>query len=344
MTRRFTLLTLWVCLFTAAAAASITAQQPAQSKPVPILWKDPGNIAALDLFWGSGGSDKAPKPPFTFVSEDTGGTNPKVIVTDSQGRKWSVKFRSSESKDEVHSEVAASRLLWALGFMVEDDYFIDSGTIEGVQRLSRAKSAISEDGRFTNARFELRDKEFKHLERTWALNKNPFQNTRELSGLKILLVLLSDWDTKTSNTDVLQTKGTQGTIEDRYLITDLGATFGRMGIDTFSARSRWNLEDYRKGPFIDKVSNGKLKLHYSGVSVIDEVPLEHARWFAGLACQLTEAQVRRAFEAAGASEEEIAGYSARVLEKIADLQRAVGTPVTAPTLTIESKPTVIESH
>jgi hypothetical protein len=56
------------------------------------------------------------------------------------------------------------------------------------------------------------------------------------------------------------------------------------------------------------------------------VPLEHARWFTGLATQLTVNQVRRAFEAAGASTTEIEGFSARVMEKIQELRRAVAEP------------------
>ena len=319
-------------LLSLATATPAVGQTPAapkdQSNGVPILWKDPGNLADRDLFWGSGGQAKAPQAPFTFVSEDSGGTNPKVIVTDARGTKWSVKFPASDSKDEVHSEVAASRLVWALGYMVEDVYFVGPGKIQGVTKLERAKDSIAADGTFEKGRFELRDASMKRLGRTWEYDKSPFKDTRELSGLKILLALLSNWDNKTSNTDVLQVRTPQGQLEDRYIMSDYGATFGKMGSGPtmLTGRSRWNLEDFQKGEFIKEVKDGKLRLNYSGVIEIDDVPVEHARWFADLASRLTETQVRRAFDAAGATEAQAAAYTAAVIQRIGRLRTAVGPP------------------
>jgi hypothetical protein len=49
-----------------------TAQKPKDKKPsgegTPVIWRDPGNIAEKDLYWGSGSEDHAPKPPFAFKS------------------------------------------------------------------------------------------------------------------------------------------------------------------------------------------------------------------------------------------------------------------------------------
>jgi hypothetical protein len=210
--------------------------------------------------------------------------------------------------------------------MVDDVYFVANGRIDGAAKLNRARGSIGADGTFATARFESRDPALRRTGRTWSLAKNPFKDSRELSGLKIMLALIANWDTKDSNTDILLVGNGQGPIEARYIISDLGATFGKMGSGptVLTGRSRWNLEDFQKGPFLKEVKDGKLKLRYTGVAMIDDVPLEHARWFSGLASQLTEAQVRRAFEAAGATEVEVAGYSARVLQKIAELRRAVG--------------------
>jgi hypothetical protein len=79
----------------------------------PTVWRDPGA--------GPGGKKHAPKPPFTFVEEDTSGTNPKVKVTDAAGQRWGVKWGS-----EIHSEVFASRLVWAAGYDVEAAYYGNS--------------------------------------------------------------------------------------------------------------------------------------------------------------------------------------------------------------------------
>jgi hypothetical protein len=56
---------------------------------------------------------------------------------------------------------------------------------------------------------------------------------------------------------------------------------------------------------------------------MDRVPVEHARWFASLVSQLTNDQVRRAFEAAGASAAEVDGFSKRFMEKVRQLEEAV---------------------
>jgi hypothetical protein len=75
-------------------------------------------------------------------------------------------------------------------------------------------------------------------------------------------------------------------------------------------------------PFVDCAR--ALWKDYDGIEPgVDRVPLEHARWFASLLAQLTPEQIRRAYEAAGASREEIDGFSKRMMEKIAELQAAV---------------------
>ena len=119
----------------------------------PTVWRDPGAVESLDFINGPGGKKHAPKSPFTFVEEDTGGTSPKVKVTDAAGQTWGVKWGS-----EIHSEVFASRLIWAAGYYVEAAYFVKSGKIAGVTHLSRAKKYVGSDGGFTNARFELKEK------------------------------------------------------------------------------------------------------------------------------------------------------------------------------------------
>jgi hypothetical protein len=288
----------------------------------PVAWKDPGNIAERNLLWGSGSKSGAPRPPFRFVKEDAKGTQPKVEVTDAAGEKWKVKFGK-----EVHAEIAATRLLWAFGYIVEETYFIPSGRIEGITRLGRAKQFISPDGAFQAARFEKRPKNIIRTDISWSWSKNPFLGTKELSGLRILMTMINNWDTRavSKNNIVLSVTLPNGIVEDWYVVEDLGSSFGRMGrYPLISSRNRWDLEDFKKQGFIDGISGNMLDLHYKGgARSINKVPLEHARWFAGLAAQLTENQVRQAFEAAGATPAEVDGFSSRIMEKIRELQTAV---------------------
>ena len=158
-----------------------------------VIWRDPGPAESLDLAAGPGGRDGAPVPPFQFVEEHGTGSFPCVSVRDARGRAWRVKWGN-----EVHTETFAARLAWAAGYFVEVNYFVPSGRIEGAGTLQRAGEYIAQDGSFQNARFELDEPGVvKHFdEHSWAWNDNPFVGTRELNGLKIVMMLLSNWDNK----------------------------------------------------------------------------------------------------------------------------------------------------
>ncbi|HEY2930530.1 MAG TPA: hypothetical protein VGK99_02205 [Acidobacteriota bacterium] len=341
-------LVLWLLVFAFCSVSSFAAEKPKQTKEIPKpsgtarLWQDPGDIASKDLYWGIGSPASAPKPPFQFIKEDLSGSNPKVEVTDAGGVKWGVKFESSTN--EVHSEVAAGRILWSLGYMVDETYFVPSGRIEGIGKLKREKnSSLRADGNFTNARFKNKSPARHHLGYQWKWDDNPFAGTRELSGLKILMTMLNNWDTKSSNNDIIETKKESGEIEDWYIISDLGATFGKMAVLPMN-KNRWDLEDFRRQKFIDRyLNNGnEIKLHYRGKASVGVVPTEHARWFANLAGQLSEPQFRKAFEAAGATPAEINGFSTKLMEKIRELQayagmKGPGAPQMMPTKEVELK-------
>src|SRR5215207_11609437 len=291
----------------------------------PVLWRDPGPIADRDLFWGPGSAERVPQPPFTFVEENTGGTKPKVVVTDANGVTWNVKLSGrSPSNNEVHAEIAATRLAWAFGYFVEEHYYVPEGTIANVKGLRRAADSIDAMGRFRVARFERHPDNVKRTGKQWSLHDNPFKDTKELSGLMMVLALVNNWDTKPSNHSVFQVSQAEGPVEDRYVISDWGSSFGRMGpFALFPSRNRWSLKDFREEPFIEGVDHESVNVNHKGDLTIHEVPLEHGRWFAQTASQLAEEQVRRAFEASGASPDEITGFSARVMEKIHELQSAL---------------------
>jgi hypothetical protein len=110
-----------------------------------------------------------PKAPFQFDKEDISGTNPKIRVTDANGIKWNVKF-----DEEVHAEVASSRLVWASGYMVEESYFISTGKVEGVTGLGRAKRFVQSDGSFRNGMFEKRPDSIARRKINWTWESNPF--------------------------------------------------------------------------------------------------------------------------------------------------------------------------
>ncbi len=285
----------------------------------PVLWEDRGDPSRLDLLLGVGSKEGQPKPPYRFDKEDLSGTNPKIKVIDANGVKWNIKF-----DEEVHGEVAASRIVWACGYMVEESYFVRSGKVEGVTKLDRARKFIAADGSFKDGMFEKRPDDIARRRVNWTWNANPFNGTKELSGLQVLATMLNNWDMKPTNNNILGMYDRDGKVLDYYIVADWGGSFGKMSaIFTFS---KWNLDDYNRQGFIDGVSAGRLKLHYRGrsQSLFKSVPVEHARWFAGIISQFSDNQFRDAFRAAEGSATEVEGFTKRLRQKINELKMAVG--------------------
>jgi hypothetical protein len=283
------------------------------------LWHDPGPVETLDLGVGAGGADGAPQAPFTFL-EDHGGTlRPCVSVRDALGREWRVKTGS-----EVHSEPFASRIAWAMGYFVEVNYFVAAGTIEG-------------RGDFSDACFELNDPHArKHFdEHGWAWNDNPFIGTRELNGLKVLFLLLSNWDNKDvrdvargSNTAIFEYVLPDGTTEARYLVTDWGGSMGAWGGNVLS-RGKWDCEAYaaQSPQFVQGVDEqGCVRWGYTGQRTADaalDIAVDDVEWIYRRLRRLTGGQIRSALRASGANEHETETFAGALAARIASLGEIV---------------------
>jgi hypothetical protein len=295
-----------------------------------VLWRDPGDVASLDLAAGPAGPDGRPIPPFTFLEEHTGGTQPCVSVQDARGRRWRVKWG-----DEVNSETFAVRIAWACGYFVEITHFIAEGTILGAANLHRASACLDEGGRFTSARFEFEDQSVrKHFEEhSWSWNDNPFLGSRELHGLKIVNMLLSNWDTKDrrdvargSNTAIFEHATPRGR-EARYLITDWGGSMGSWGTNMVT-RARWDAAAFaaQTPQFISGVEDGLVRFGYAGQRTEDVatgITTEDVRWVLHYLGRLTDAQIADALDASGSSEEEKTAFLPAMRDRIDQLQRAV---------------------
>src|SRR5687768_10553010 len=75
-------------VFVLVAAAAGRSAEPTET----VLWFDPGRVETLDFTGGLGGRARAPRPPFTFIEEDTSGTAAKIIVRDARGMRWTAKW------------------------------------------------------------------------------------------------------------------------------------------------------------------------------------------------------------------------------------------------------------
>jgi len=278
-----------------------------------------------DWVWGPGGEQKAPVAPFQFVKENLGGTNPKVDVRDARGALWTVKFGG-----EVHTEVFASRLLYAVGYAAEPSYFVAEGTIAGVSGLRRAKAFVGKDGRFRNARFKLHDESIRYAgEYQWTWVENPFVGSHELNGLRIMMMLLSNWDAKDardeagSNTAVLRLGDTEPAVY-LYAMTDWGASLGSWG--GFFQRRRWDAAAYERQTrrFVEGVKDGCVVWGYSGKhgeDITSGITVEDIRWLLPYLSNITKEQLFEALMASGASPGYAERYSRAIRSRIAQLQQ-----------------------
>lgn len=293
----------------------------------PVLWRDPGAVEQLDFVGGPGGRQSAPKAPFTFIEENLSGSNPKVRVTDANGVKWAVKFGS-----EVNAESFATRMLWATGYFVEPNYYVASGVIQGARGLKRARKAISDDGRFVDARFELpRPKGVRELdaENSWGWLNNPFVGKKELNGLKVMVMLLSNWDNKDvrdvsrgSNTVIFQTP-TEAGLEDRYFISDWGGSMGKTG--GYFSREKWDCKGFRDQTpkFVKGVQGDMVEFSYGGQHTKDfmeGIRVSDVRWLLQNLGRITDNQIRMGLEASGATPDEVACYTQSLRDRINQLK------------------------
>jgi hypothetical protein len=122
------LVALSFCVLEPAVAQRARRTKP--SAPANVLWRDPGDIASRNLLYGPGSPDLAPVAPFTFVKEDKSGESPKFEVRDAKGVEWRIKLGP-----EAQSETVATRLVWAVGYFVEEAYYLPEAKIENLPRL-----------------------------------------------------------------------------------------------------------------------------------------------------------------------------------------------------------------
>jgi len=308
--------------------SSVTAQKHKEPKVgKPVIWADPGKVELMDFIGGAAGQANTPKPPFTFVEESMSGSNPKVRVRDAKGAEWTAKFGT-----EVNAETFATRLAWAAGYFVEPAFFVPSGKIEKLGPLERAKKFVRPDGSFTDARFELRrEKGVKKLdeELSWSWIQNPFVGTKELNGLRVIMMLVSNWDNKDvrdvkrgSNTAIFQTP-TESGLEDRYMIIDWGGSMGKWG--GYISREKWDCNGFR-GQTKDFVKGAKgdlIEFGYSGqhsADFKDGIRASDVKWVMQYLGRVTDDQLRAGLQASGATRDEVECFTHSLRDRINQLK------------------------
>jgi|SRR5215213_4862095 len=307
----FTILVVYGLSPSFASAQSRPQERDEESSSgTPVLWEEPVDIASRELFLGPGGEAMRPDlRSLTFLKEEKGGYSTKYRVRDGAGREWVVKIGK-----EAQSETAAVRLLWAVGYYTEINYLAPRVTIPG-------------KGTFENVRFEARPDYVKRLDE-WKWKKNPFAWTKQLQGLIVMMALINNWDIKDTNNKILQVRSERtGKNELRYIISDLGASFGKVKLDVPGfwriARTRNEPGDFRRSGFVEDVKNGQVYFFYKGKSqdLFDDIKIEEARWIGGWLSRLSDRQLADAFRAANYTPAEIRMLTRSVRERITELVR-----------------------
>jgi hypothetical protein len=291
------------------------------------------------LLYGPGAIDLMPQAPFTFVEEDKSGESPKFEVRDARGDLWTVKLGP-----EAQAETVSTRLVWAVGYFAEEAYYFDEVAVDNLPRLSRGQDYIT--GNFVRGtRFEPKRPGMKRGS-TWGWQKNPFEDTRELNGLKILMILLNNFDAHSGNNRIIYVDSSRRK-EARYYVTDLGATLGRAG-GLGGTRTKNNLSDFLSTEFVRGVEDGAVEFDYDTrptglghLSVLHPVyyrsqvkkedamrgiPVAHARWIGSLLARLSDEQLRDAFRAANYSDGVRESYVTALRERMNQLTRLSAKP------------------
>jgi len=273
----------------------------------PVFWTEPTDVSSRNLLLGAGGEEMKPDiSKVTFVKDRPGGYSKKYEVHDAKGNKWIAKIGK-----EAQPDTAANRLLWALGYPTEIAYLVPKVKIEG-------------KGEFENVRFEARPKDVDRVG-NWMWENNQFQNTPEFRGLKILMVMINNWDMKDDNNEILAMRNpTTGEAELRYIISDLGGTFGKTG--GFFSRSRNEPKDFVKADFIKAVKGDTIDFNYGGKNqkLFSGITVADARWLSDRFKGLSDEQIKDAFRAANYTPEEVDSLTLALKTRIAALADPAG--------------------
>ena len=289
----------------AEADARMTAIQRAQ------LWM-PGKVAARDIAAGPQRKDGfAFRQTITckYDPKDLSGASPKFACFHGD-EELKVKYGGNNA--EVYAEVAATRLLWALGFGADVMYpvrVICEGCPDTLRGLPR------EGGRaeFDPATIErkLNAREFPEND-TWSWRE--LEAVREDLGgaprahrdaLKLLAVFLQHTDTKPQQQRLVcldeapQQRGEEAApcAKPFMMINDLGLTFGRA--NTFNVNAMgMNLVQWAATPVWREKGAcvGNLPKSLTGTLENPVISEEGRAFLAGLMTQLTDKQIADLFE------------------------------------------------
>ena len=229
-----------------------------------------------------------------------------------------IRVKYGDENGEIYSEVAATRLLWALGFAADRVYpvkVVCKGCPADPMKNPRKTSGSREFAAAVVERKLPGDEVELHSNSGWAWVELTFVDQTsggaplaQRDALKLLAAMIQHTDNKPQQQRLLcldKVRGLQTQQDGRcmrplMMINDLGKTFGRATFTNGDGKSAANFEEWSKVPVWkgDKGCVARLSKSFSG-SLEDPVIGEDGRKFlAGLLEQLTDRQLHDLFEVA----------------------------------------------
>ena len=242
-----------------AASIKSTSPGPPNAEQLAQLHVQPER--GRDLFYGVGGKKLAPDPKASYavIEIKRAGFSRGYTVIGPGDREWSAKF-----PPEANTEIAASRLLWGIGYHQPPIYLLNQWT---------AEKATSPNPQLP-ARFREKKPDLNGLDAgdPWSYYQNPFVGTRQLNGLLALQAMLGNSDLKDAQNVVYKLdKELEGATR-WYVARDLGQTFGRTGvleaprgdIEVFEADAVHSRRRERQSPIrLPRPPQGAVRQHHA---------------------------------------------------------------------------------
>jgi hypothetical protein len=288
------------------------------------------NVSSMDMRRGPGGAGSFMPHAVvdcTYVERDMGGATPKLTCRLDSGEEVKVKY--GRDNGEVYAEVAATRLLWALGFGADAMYPV---------RVRCRACPYGEKAPEPTAENEILILEPAAIERKmrgapldgpggqgWAWSELDGTDPRrggasvaERDALKLLAAMLQHTDSKKEQQRLvcLEAKEETETCRQPFLlISDLGKTFGRANLFNRDGPGSTNLKAWSSEPIWAEDTGCRVNLNRSLTGSLDSPVISEAgrRFLTGLLKRLTDQQLRDLFTVArfplraGAQPEEHAG-------------------------------------
>ena len=271
------------------------------------------SVGAIDV--GRGPTALGPPRPgdtvtCDFVERSFEGTSPKFACVLATGEEVKVKF--GEQNGEVHGEVAATRLLWALGFGADVMYpvkVICRGCPDSISGQNVGTGERVVDPAVIERKMPAR--EIRGTPEAWSWPELDLVDEEEggaplahRDALKLLAVFLQHTDSKPEQQRLVcldEKEPASGRCERPFmLMNDVGLTFGRATLANTNLVSSMNLDRWAETPVWKDGSAcvGNLPRSLTG-TLKDPVISEDGRAFlADLLEQLSDAQLNDMFEAA----------------------------------------------